>query len=269
MKGEKTRWSLPHLESAVDRVKERNRQRIRCILSPHGEFSMSEEKGQEAMGTLEEAIDAVAENGLRSSVAIKPSTIGAAFDGELCKENIRRLCKRGRERRVILEMDMETKPLVPLTMDLAKDASNYDCSMVVALQSYLDQTPSDLKEAKRNGLKVRLVKGAYGGDTDDEEEIRLRLRSLAEILLATRSSFNLGTHDPELVDPLREKAKNEKGLLEFGFLRGLAEDTKLIMAEKGWRVSEYIPYGPGGSGYEDRRENYLKRLQRIGREPLP
>lgn len=32
-------------------------------------------------------------------------------------------------------------------------------------------------------------------------------------------------------------------LLEVGFFKGLADETKLKMAGEGWKVAEYVPFG--------------------------
>jgi proline dehydrogenase len=57
--------------------------------------------------------------------------------------------------------------------------------------------------------------------------------------------------------------------MEFGFLRGLADGTKLELARDGWIVAEYVPFGRDFEPYVLRRLNYLKRLGASGRAPAP
>ena len=57
-------------------------------------------------------------------------------------------------------------------------------------------------------------------------------------------------------------------LIEFGFLRGLADRTKIAMAKEGWLVSEYVPFGENSAAYVARRQKYLKQLQSLGRSAV-
>jgi proline dehydrogenase len=61
----------------------------------------------------------------------------------------------------------------------------------------------------------------------------------------------------------------KRDLIEFGFLKGLADRTKIAMAQDGWRVSEYVPFGEGLAAYEARRKKYLNELQKLGRISVP
>ena len=119
------------------------------------------------------------------------------------------------------------------------------------------------------GITVRLVKGAYQGDTDDFTTIQEQFRTHAGTLISAGASFSAATHDPELIDWLREEMSDHKDLIEFAFLKGLAERTKTEMATDGWKVAEYVPYGPGGQAYIQRRERYLAALEHLGRSPVP
>jgi proline dehydrogenase len=119
------------------------------------------------------------------------------------------------------------------------------------------------------GIRVRLVKGAYLGDTRDFAEIGRRTEEDARILKELRAPFSLGTHDPDLIGGIRREFEGERDLVEFGFLKGLSDETKVALAGGGWSVSEYVPFDPGGEGYLLRRERYLRELTSAGRAPAP
>ncbi len=91
----------------------------------------------------------------------------------------------------------------------------------------------------------------------------------AKTLISAGSPFSAATHDPELVDWLRDEMGDHRDLIEFAFLKGLAEHTKTAMAADGWNVAEYVPYGPGGQAYIQRRTRYLETLNYLGRAPVP
>jgi proline dehydrogenase len=141
--------------------------------------------------------------------------------------------------------------------------------VTVALQTYLDRTRADLEEMARRDIAVRLVKGAYVGDTTDFPAIQERFLAITGTAIAEGRPFSVGTHDPDLVARLRELLADQKYLVEFGFLMGLADQTKLALVADGWSVVEYIPFGPGGAAYTARREAYVRNLHGQGRLPVP
>jgi len=143
------------------------------------------------------------------------------------------------------------------------------CPVTLALQVYLDRTPEDLDRMLHSGIRVRLVKGAYVGDTENFGEIQRRLKRLASRLSATGLPFCIGTHDPEIVDWARKELTGRKSSLEFGFLKGMSEETKMRLVSDGWEVAEYVPFGRRGDAYVSRRLHYLKTLERMGRSPAP
>lgn len=46
-----------------------------------------------------------------------------------------------------------------------------------------------------------------------------------------------------LLEGIKELVGLQSDLLEVGFLKGLADETKLKMAGEGWKVAEYVPFG--------------------------
>ncbi len=68
---------------------------------------------------------------------------------------------------------------------------------------------------------------------------------------------------------MKEKASKKKEFIEFGFLKGLADNTKIELAKDGWLISEYIPFGKDKSAYEMRRKHYLQELKKLGRVSAP
>jgi proline dehydrogenase len=85
----------------------------------------------------------------------------------------------------------------------------------------------------------------------------------------SKRPFSVGTHDPQLIEWIKEKMVDRKDQMEFGFLKGLADETKLQLVDDEWKVSEYIPFGSEKEAYEVRRNRYLKDLEKNGREPAP
>jgi proline dehydrogenase len=265
------RWMLPDQESALAWAAERRTRRIRCILALAGEYA--EDPG-EARSGADSSIACI--HGIASaqalagtSVSVKPSTLGSLFDEAACREHAIRIAREAGALRVPLELDMEGRGFVDLTISLASSCRKEQASVTVALQAYLRRTPGDIRRMAAEEIGVRLVKGAYLGDISDFAEIREVTVQDAGILKDLRTSFSIGTHDPELIGRIKDEFGADQDLVEFGFLMGLSEQTKTGLAKEGWRVSEYVPFGPGGDAYIRRRERYLGDLARAGRAPAP
>jgi proline dehydrogenase len=268
VKDGETRWSFPDLASALDWTRKRNDQGIKCILSPHGEYSTNVRASQDALDDLVLCAKRIYEERVNASLAVKLTTIGAMFDKQLCRDYLVVLFEDATENDVDLEIDMESLPFVEFTVDVVKSCLA-DFPLTLSVQAYLDRTREDIYNAVQGGAAIRLVKGAYSGNISDFGDIQERFMELGEILLFSQKKFKIATHDPDIIEWMTNATSNQMEKVEFSFLKGLADTTKLDLVEKGWMVSEYVPYGPGGEPYEQRRESYLKTLTELGRYPVP
>jgi proline dehydrogenase len=127
----------------------------------------------------------------------------------------------------------------------------------------------DLESMLKSGVKIRLVKGAYAGDTRDFHEIQSSIITFAETLSEIGVGFALGTHDPEVLAWVFRETDQSKDRIELGMLKGLSDKTKLDFARNGWKVAEYVPFGSNATAYVQRRLEYLQQLKILGRSPAP
>ncbi|WP_292364420.1 MULTISPECIES: proline dehydrogenase family protein [unclassified Methanoculleus] len=259
-------WTLPDLDAAVRRCRAQNARGIRCILAALGEYARSEQQVRENLEHSSAAIAAIKEQGLDASLTVKMTALGVLLDRDAARESLIRLCSGAHARGIGFEVDMEGRGLVGTTVDAAVACARQGLPVTLALQTSLDRTAGDLERIVRHGIRPRLVKGAYRADTDDPGEVRERFRTLAAELLDRGVPFSAGTHDPDLVAWLVERAG---GTVEFGFLMGLADETKLRLAKEGRAVAEYVPFGDQAKIYVARREAYLAGLAAAGRAPVP
>ncbi len=264
-----TRWALPDLDSTVQWCKMRNDQKIKCTVDILGPYARTEEQVNKSVEGYKDFIQVIKGEELNASLSLKLSTLGITFDREMCRRNVLDICREAYGKGVAVDIDMEGWSFVKFTIDTAIMCAKEGYPLTLALQSYLERTSSDIMLVLDQGIRVRLVKGAYSGDLGDFDEIQDRFKSLAEVLFESGKPFTIGTHDPDLIEWIKGKAGANKKMVEFGFLKGFSDLTKVEMAKNGWKVLEYVPFGNMGSSYEARRLNYLKRLERLGRKPAP
>lgn len=269
MAGAATRWTLPDLESAVQWCKKRNTGGIRCIVALLGEHAHDRQEAFRWVKGNIECVRALQAGQLDASVTIKLTAIGALFDPEHCRENTLAILREAGKKHVGMEIDMEGKGLVDHTIGTAVACAREGYSLTLALQAYLYRTGKDLHDVVSEGIGIRLVKGAYHGDIEDFREIQKRFRTSLEDILRTGATVSVATHDPMILDWIRDELSDEKSRLELGFLLGLADRTKSDLVREGWTVSEYVPYGADTSAYIARREFYLRQLESMGFMPAP
>ena len=167
------------------------------------------------------------------------------------------------------ELDMEGKGLIDITIETGIACIRTGYPVTLALQAYMNRTGKDLVNIVSAGITPRIVKGAYHGDFEEFEQVQDRFKALVEMVVPTGAAFQVATHDPELLEWLTSRLSDEKHRVEFGFLMGLSDRTKIKMTEEGWAVSEYIPLGNEPGPYIARREHYLSALGEMGRAPAP
>jgi len=264
-----SRWILPDLPSALAWARNRREQGIRCILALATEYSRTTEGARAGLEENLGCLRAIAAAGIGAPLSVKPSALGGLSGMDTCRENLVRIAGEAAAHEIPLEIDMEGRGYVEFTLGLALACRAEHPRVTVALQSYLDRTPLDIRRMLAGGVRVRLVKGAYLGDARDFGEIQRRTLEDARLLKSLGAPFSHGTHDPVLIEAIREEALDERGPVEFGFLMGLSDRTKAILAGEGLAVAEYVPFGRGGRGYVLRRERYLRELALAGRAPAP
>jgi proline dehydrogenase len=268
MDEKENRWVLPDWPATLRWCKKRNSQGIRCTIDVLGEDIRNEEEAKKIVEVYMVCTKNIKEENLKASLAVKPTAIGAIFDKTLCQDNLGKILEEASRQNIIVELDMEGSPLVEYTLEMASSFSS-QIPLTIALQAYLNRTMEDLKKVIGKGIKVRLVKGAYKGDLEDFGIIQEKFKELFEFLLDRDTPFFVGTHDPELIEWMKEKASKKKEFIEFGFLKGLADNTKIELAKDGWLISEYIPFGKDKTAYEARRIRYLRELEKLKRAPAP
>lgn len=269
MENQENPWTLSDWESTSRWCKKRNSQSIRCTIDVLGENSKDQEEEGGSIEDYKSVIRHIIDEGINASPSVKLTALGANFDRELCINNVLELYTVASLNKVQLEIDMEGTPRVGFTLDTASHISSDTFPVTLALQAYLNRSTADLYSLLDRAIKVRLVKGAYVGDIDIFSFVQERFKFLFIILMDSGSPFSVGTHDPELVEWIKGMMANKKDQVEFGFLMGLADKTKIELADDGWRVSEYVPFGSEITAYETRRERYLKELKAIDKIPVP
>lgn len=263
------RWNLENLDQALARCRERNREKIRCTFHVLDEYTQTPGEVDRVVAAYRETIAGITADNLSASISVKLSSLGALFDGDLALQQTYDLCREATGGGIGFEIDMEGRGLVGAAMEAAALCANRGLPVTLSVQACLDRTAGDIRLLLALGIVPRFVKGAYLGDVKDDAEIRKRFLDRVREAAGYDVSFQVGTHDPDLIREIRSLMEDRRDRVTFGFLMGLADQTKTGMAAEGWQVSEYVPFGRDPGPYRARRERYLRELGQQQRSPVP
>jgi len=263
------KWTLPSLPEAISWCKDRNSQGISCTIGYLGGIPENEKLSETALDIYLDIVKQIDEQELDSSVTVKLTLLGALSNKIRSLQDALAISRAAKKRNLILEIATESKNLVPYVLQTAAACAERKTLVILDLQAYLDQTEQDLVVALKSGVKARIVKGAYAGDISGQTQIQRRFKNLVETSLKESGEVFLGTHDSELVNWARNEFSDRKQAIEFGFLKGLSDETKVELADQGWRVLEYVPFGSKIQSYEARRLKFMRDSEKIGEVIAP
>ncbi len=258
------RWIAGYtLEDGIKVAHDANNRRLRVILNRLGEHTPDEKLIQGYTEEYLKLLDRIQAEKIDGTISIKPSQLGLAANPALYTANLLRIIERAETYGEFVWIDMENSPYTEETLKTYREILPRHPQLGVCLQANMKRTESDLKDLVSRGGIIRLVKGAY----PENAELAYKKRSdvdasyikLMTMLFEGGGRFAIGTHDGRLIDKARELAKLGKRDFEFQLLKGIRDDIKPILIGEGYRVSEYVPYGPEWYNYSKRRMRERKR----------
>jgi len=238
-------------DEALVRVRELNAQGIGTTLDHLGEGIRL---AAEASGYRDEYIrllDSIHDTQVQATISLKPTQMGLKLDSERCYANIRDIVAAARSRGNLVTLDMEDSTCTDSTIGLVRRLRTEGLNNVgTVIQAYLYRSEEDVRQLTREGVSLRLVKGAYKeprtlaypklADVDANflRLIKLRLDSGAYTAIAT--------HDERIIDWTKRYAHAE-GIpvdrFEYQMLYGVRQQLQQRVADEGYTVRCYVPYG--------------------------
>ena len=192
-------------------------------------------------------------------VSVKPTQLGLDESVEACWSCLEPILAEGERTGSWVMIDMESHAYVDRTLELARRACARWERSGVAIQAYLRRTADDVFDLPV-GCRVRLVKGAYLEPADvafrSKREVDASYRRLFATLLTRGHRIDVATHDPTLIDGVRERMEGTAdgwSRVEFQMLYGVRRDLQADLAAQGRPIRVYIPYGTEWYPYLTRR----------------
>lgn len=249
------------LEEALEEIRILNNKGIMATLDHLGEGITRLSEAALYRDEYLRLVDGIARQQADSNVSLKPTQMGLALDPEEGYQNIRAVAAQAKSHDLFVRIDMEDSPFTQATLDIVRRLHGEGLvNTGTVLQAYLHRTVEDTRDMIREGIRLRLVKGAY------KEPATVAYQNASEVIeqfkLMIRHHLDQGvytaiaSHDDHIISWTKQYAK-DRGIspdaYEFQMLYGLRMSEQERLAQEGYRIRCYVPYGTMWYPYYTRR----------------
>lgn len=240
------------LDQAAKAIAALNKKGIMATFDHLGENVSTADEAIASADAYIQVLDKIEATGIRSNVSLKLTQMGLDVDEELCFRNVARICERAKALDNFVRIDMESSAYTDRTLDLFRrlwHESGYR-NVGVVLQAYLYRTEEDVREMNSLGARVRLCKGAYNEPAEvafpKKADVDANYAKLTRLLLTEGNYPGLATHDNRLISYAKRFAASrgiEPAKYEFQMLYGIRRELQDELAQQGYNMRVYVPYG--------------------------
>ena len=258
------RWIAGYtLDDAIRAAQDANRRNIHAILNRLGEHTPNYDLIQGYLAEYLQLLERIKADRIDGTISVKPSQIGLAAAASLYRENLVKILEKAVEEERFVWLDMENSPYTEATVQIYRELLPDHRELGLCIQANMKRSETDLRDLLSRGGRIRLVKGAYPENSDvaykKRSEVDANYVRLMNMLFDQGESFAIATHDGKLIAEAKDLSREHKARFEFQLLKGIRDDLKTNLLSDGYKVSEYIPYGPEWYNYCKRRMRERKR----------
>ncbi len=257
------------VDNAVDVAKKLNDEKIVATLDYLGESMTNEKEALKSVDAYMEILERIDREKIRSNVSLKLTQMGLDIGDEFCYKNMKRIVKQANRFKNFVRIDMESSEYTDRTINIYdKLRKEFPENVGIVFQAYLYRTEKDILNLSENGfLNVRLCKGAYKEPKEvafpKKKDVDQNFKRLIEISFKNLDKIYpaIATHDEKIIDWTIEYVKNNKisfSQFEFQMLYGIRYELQKKLADQGYKMRVYIPYG---------KEWYPYFMRRLGERP--
>ena len=241
----------------MERAQQSNAHKMLGIINLLGEDVAAQEETAAATTEYLQLLKAIDARKIRSCISIKPTQLGLGIDKKLFENNLNSIVSTAKLLGNFVWIDMEGSPYTTDTIDSYLEFRKKLDNVGVAIQSYLKRSEEDVNRILDSKGMIRLVKGAYNEKPaiafKSKKQINENFSKLMRMMFERGQGFAIATHHEKLIEEAVELSRSRQVDFEFEMLMGIRDKKKIELAQRGYRVSEYIPYGKGWWAYSVRR----------------
>jgi proline dehydrogenase len=233
---------------------------IQTTLDHLGENVRQLEEAEANRNSYLEALREIHGEELPSTISLKLTQLGLDHSESVCRAHLMAVAEAAASTGRRVEIDMESSAYVDRTLAIVRDAHGRFGNVRAVIQAYLYRSEEDVRALCREGIPVRLCKGAYleppAVAFPSKKQVDANYVKLARILLDGGPDPAFATHDKRMIGGVLDYAVQHNiaaGTFEFQMLYGVRRDLQRKLVKKGFRLRLYVPYGEAWYPYFMRR----------------
>ena len=251
------------IEDALAAATNLNNQGLSVTLDSLGENVTTPAQARQSAQAYHWLLDAIAQSKLDANISLKLTQMGVDLGLDLATGIVSSLVDHAVQANSFVRVDMEGTAYTQATIDLvrqlhAKPENRGHVGIVI--QAYLRRSADDVSTLLRDGIRIRLCKGAYQEPPDlafpDKKDVDASFVALTKVLLKSGVFHGIATHDPAMIAATKDFARAERidpKTFEFQMLYGVRRDLQRSLVQEGYRVRVYVPFGDEWYPYFMRR----------------
>ncbi len=253
------------VEDALSVTQALNRAGLGVSTDNLGENITTSEEALHSVGLYRELLAEISARGLNANVSLKLTHMGLDVDSKLAYNNVSALVAQAAslQPKNFVRVDMEGSAYTQRTLDFVHELHRIPENRGVVgavIQSYMRRSEDDVARLLKDGIRIRLCKGAYKEPADiayqGKPEVDANYIKLMKTLLKSGIYHGLATHDPKIILEAKAFAMGEnvaRDAFEFQMLYGIRRDLQQSLVREGWRMRVYVPFGTEWYPYLMRR----------------
>ena len=249
------------LEAALDASRRLQADGFLSTLDRLGENVRSAQEADASMEAGIRTLEQIHTLALPATISIKLTQFGLDLSRNDCRQRVARLVETAKAVGTRVEIDMESSGYVDRTLDMVREMHALHRNVRAVIQAYLYRSEPDIDDLCRDGIPVRLCKGAYLEPPEvafaRKRSVDQNYRALMKRLFENGKEPALATHDPailaEAVNFIKSGAAEVDGGVEFQMLYGVRRDLQKHLVAQGLKLRLYVPYGAAWYPYFMRR----------------
>jgi proline dehydrogenase len=248
------------LNDAIEATRVLNKRHLQAALDHLGENVADAKEAKAAAQGYIAALECIKSTGVDANISIKLTALGLDIDQELCEENVCSILECAKRSSIFVCIDMEASPYTERTIDMTLRMHQQFEHVGTVVQSYLFRSKKDIEQLIAQGVRVRLVKGAYKEPKEvafqEKSEVDQNYVRLMMMLLARGNFPAIASHDEAITNMACKYARDtgiSKDRFEFQMLYGIRRDLQDKLVREGYNVRVYVPYGTQWYPYLMRR----------------
>ncbi len=244
-------------EDAFARAAESNTHDVRGIINFLGEDLTVAEEAHAATTEYVEMLKGLHERRIKGGISVKPTQLGLSIDRQLFRDNLAKIVQIAKGFGIFVWMDMESSTYTTDTIESFLESRKKFDNVGLAIQAYLKRSEEDVVPILKAEGAIRLCKGAYNENPEiaykDKKRIDTNFSKLMRMMFEYGRGFAIATHDEKLIEEASRLSNVHHADFEYEMLMGIRDKKKLELVQRGYRVSEYIPFGKSWWAYSIRR----------------